>query len=328
MALPFELATTSLGFALLTRSLRELGVKAAGEAARVLGELSGGPVSLSGRTLPCVPAPGAGVTRLRLELTALPGTAVVEVEASLAAALLDRLSGGAGDPQPATDVTPLERAALELAVLSVIDAVAGLPEIESRLAPRLARTPCEPLTGLAIHLDVAFAGGTGRARLILPASAVRSLRRAEPPDGPGALAAVELSIRSGVAPLGPEDLDALEPGDVVLLDVPAGGRLRAVAPGGLTVAGSEAGDDLMIEEVRMADTSSECTLLLEVELARVPVTIGELVRLEPGSVLPLPIDRRGLVTLRVGERTFGRGELVDVEGAVGVRIDALLEVQR
>jgi type III secretion protein Q len=38
--------------------------------------------------------------------------------------------------------------------------------------------------------------------------------------------------------------------------------------------------------------------------------------------LPLAIDRRGLVTLRVGERAVARGELVDVEGVIGVRIVA------
>ena len=38
-------------------------------------------------------------------------------------------------------------------------------------------------------------------------------------------------------------------------------------------------------------------------------------RLGDGVVL-----RRGLVTLRLGDRPFGRGELVEIEGAVGVRV--------
>jgi type III secretion protein Q len=67
----------------------------------------------------------------------------------------------------------------------------------------------------------------------------------------------------------------------------------------------------------------EYPVALEVELARVPVTLGELARLEPGAVLPLPIDRRGMVVLKLGDRTFARGQLVDVEGAVGVRIDSI-----
>ena len=64
-------------------------------------------------------------------------------------------------------------------------------------------------------------------------------------------------------------------------------------------------------------------MVLEVELARVEVTLAELARLEPGATLPLALDRRGLVTLRAGERAIARGELVDVDGAVGVRVVSL-----
>jgi type III secretion protein Q len=62
---------------------------------------------------------------------------------------------------------------------------------------------------------------------------------------------------------------------------------------------------------------------LQVDLGSVAVPLRELARLEPGGVLPLPIDRSGLVTLRLGERALARGELVDLDGAVGVRIVAV-----
>jgi type III secretion protein Q len=70
----------------------------------------------------------------------------------------------------------------------------------------------------------------------------------------------------------------------------------------------------------VTDTGAAIPVLLEVELARVALPLAELARLEPGAVLPLAIDRRGLVTLRLGDREVARGELVDVDGAVGVRI--------
>jgi type III secretion protein Q len=70
----------------------------------------------------------------------------------------------------------------------------------------------------------------------------------------------------------------------------------------------------------MDDRLAEIPVTLEVELARVPLTLADLARLEPGSTLPLCLDQRGLVTLRLGERALARGELVDVDGAVGVRI--------
>jgi type III secretion system YscQ/HrcQ family protein len=78
-----------------------------------------------------------------------------------------------------------------------------------------------------------------------------------------------------------------------------------------------------VEETIMSGRHAQLPVMLEVELARVEVPLAELARLEPGAVLPLAIDRRGLVTLRAGERALARGELVDVEGAVGVRIVSL-----
>lgn len=325
MALPFEMPSVSAGFAQLTPAACGVGEKAALAASRAISSLTGGQVTITGRALPCVPAPAVGAVRLRVELTALPGTAALEVDAKLAAALLDRLVGAPGDPDPASEVTPLERAALDLAVLASLDAVAAVPEVEARLAPRLARLSCEPLGGLAVELSVTLGEVPGRARAILPPAAVRALGAATTASLPAAGIGLELSLRGGSAPLTLEDLRTLEPGDVVLLDRSPAARLSAVAPGGLRLEGIETDGNLHIEEIRMPDTSSNYPVALEVELARVPVTLGDLARLEPGAVLPLPIDRRGLVALKLGERTIGRGQLVDVEGAVGVRIDSLTE---
>ncbi len=64
-------------------------------------------------------------------------------------------------------------------------------------------------------------------------------------------------------------------------------------------------------------------MTLEVELCRVELPLAELARLAPGAVLPLAIDRRGRVTLRAGEQAVARGELVEVDGALGVRVEVL-----
>ncbi|HSM93693.1 MAG TPA: FliM/FliN family flagellar motor switch protein [Anaeromyxobacteraceae bacterium] len=329
MPLPFELPSVSRGFALLSPGAREIGLRAAGEVSRALATLTGGAVSLSAEPRPGVPAPGAAMSRLRVELAALPGTATLEVEAALAVALLDRLCGGPGLPAPATSATPLERAAVELATLSALAAVTSLPEVESRLAPRLSRQAGEPLGGLAIDLSIALGEGAqaGRARLVLPHAAVRALDTGAPEGAPACALPLELSLRGGAAPLEREELAALAPGDVVLLDPPAPGRLTAVAPGGLRLVGAESEDGLLVEEIQMPESSSAAAwpIAVEVELARVPITLGELARLSPGGVLPLPIDRRGLVALKVGERTIAHGQLVDVEGGLGVRIDSLVE---
>lgn len=325
MVLPFDMPAISRGFALLTPAARDLGDRAALQAARAIGALTGGDVTVTGRALPCIPAPCAGTERVRIELTALPGTAAIEVDARLAVALLDRLAGGPGAAEPASSVTPLERSALELALLAALDGLSTLPDVEERLAPRLARPAGEPAPGLAVDLAIAVGAHAGHARLTLPPAAVSALGRYGPPSPAAGALPLELSLRGGAAPLLHEELAALSPGDVLLFDPPPPGRLTAVAPGGLRVVGAASDGGLLVEEIQMPDPSSEWPITLEVELARVPVTLGELARLEPGSILPLPIDRRGTVALKLGDRTIGRGQLVDVEGAVGVRIDTLVE---
>ena len=64
---------------------------------------------------------------------------------------------------------------------------------------------------------------------------------------------------------------------------------------------------------------------LEVELARVPLALGELSTLAPGAIVPLRISVGDPVFLRAGDRRIARAELVELEGEVAARILDLLE---
>jgi flagellar motor switch/type III secretory pathway protein FliN len=57
-----------------------------------------------------------------------------------------------------------------------------------------------------------------------------------------------------------------------------------------------------------------------VELARQPMTLGALAALSEGQVLPLVQARPGEATLRAGDQILARGELVEVEGALALRV--------
>ncbi|HEX9243568.1 MAG TPA: FliM/FliN family flagellar motor switch protein, partial [Anaeromyxobacter sp.] len=319
MALPFDLPAVSRGFAALGPAAREQGGRALAAAAASLSALLGREVTLAARTCPCAPAPRATAARVGVDLCAVPAAGLLEVEPRLVVALVDALAGGPGDGAGATALTPVEASALELFALAALDGACSVPGLEDALAPRLARGAAEPGSALDIELELRAGPVQGRARLLVPASALRALGAAAP--SPPALAVgIPASLRSGGAPLTAEELRALAPGDVVLLDEP-GGRLDAlVLPGGACVRGRIEGDALHVEEVTVLEPNALLPIRLEVELARVEVPLAELARLEPGSVLALHIDRRGLVVLRVGERAIGRGELVDVDGAIGVRV--------
>lgn len=60
------------------------------------------------------------------------------------------------------------------------------------------------------------------------------------------------------------------------------------------------------------------------EIGRLALRGDEVMGLAPGSVLPLGERRRSLITLRVGGRAWARGELVNVDNDIGVRITELL----
>lgn len=320
MALPFGLPAVSRGHAELTSASRRLGAAVAEAAARALSDLVGAEVSVNGRPVPGRAWPRPAAARIAVDLPALPGTAILEVEPALVVRLVDRMAGGDGAPALAAALTPVEATALELLALAALDGACAAEAVEERLAPRLARAAPEPAGALAIELEVAAGPARGRARLLLPPAAVRALRGPAELDRP---IPVPGSLRRGSAALTAAELDALEPGDVLVVDPPADGRDALVLPGGLRALGRIDGEGFHVEETEMVERHAQLPVTLEVELARVDVPLAEVARLEPGSVLALNLDRRGLVALRMGERAVARGELVDVEGAVGVRILSL-----
>lgn len=322
MPLPFQLPTLSSGFATLTPSARRLGVDVAAAAAEALREVLDTPVALLGRASPGPAWPRTPAARLAIDLDALPALATLEVEPSLVVRLLDRLAGGEGSAPGASALTPLEQAAFELLTLLALEAACSVTGVEQALRPRLARAAPDAAAGaLGVELELVTGTIRGRARLLLPVAAVRAL-------GAGAEAAesplrLPISVRRGTASLLPEELEGLEPGDVVLVQDPADGREALVLPGGFRAAGHLCPDGFHCEVTSMTTRTAQIPVTLEVELCRVEVPLGELARLAPGAVLPLCVDRSGQVTLRAGERTMARGELVEVDGAVGVRIASL-----
>jgi type III secretion protein Q len=319
--LPFDLPVLSRGFAALGPAARGAGGRAAQAASASLAALLGCEVSVRGRAGPGVATVRPTCAGVDLSLTALPDAARLEVEAGLVVAVVAALAGAAAAPG-ATTLTPVERATLELLALAAVEGACGVDAVEALLAPRLARDLEPPRSALAVELDLAAGPVRGRGRLLLPASAVSALGGATA-AGAGLTVRVPASVRSGAATLAPAELAAIAEGDVVLLDPAARGGDALVLPGGARIRGRIEDGGFQVEEVAVDERTSQLPIRLEIELARVELPLSELARLEPGAVLPLGLDRRGLVTLRVGERAVGRGELVDVDGAVGVRVLSL-----
>ena len=60
------------------------------------------------------------------------------------------------------------------------------------------------------------------------------------------------------------------------------------------------------------------------EIGRLPMRGDEVMGLVAGTVVALGERRRDMITLRVGGRAWARGELVNVDDQLGVRITELL----
>ena len=78
------------------------------------------------------------------------------------------------------------------------------------------------------------------------------------------------------------------------------------------------------EDGAPAADPDELPVLLTFEVGRLAIELGQLRRFGPGSVIELP-RRHPLVEIAAHGRRVGEGELVEVDGAVGVRITRLFD---
>lgn len=83
------------------------------------------------------------------------------------------------------------------------------------------------------------------------------------------------------------------------------------------------GDALDANKPEGSDLLADIPLQLAVELARVPVTADEVVAMKVGQVIELHRSPGEPVELSVNGKVVARGELVEVEGQLGVRVLSL-----
>ncbi|HVP62832.1 MAG TPA: FliM/FliN family flagellar motor switch protein [Myxococcaceae bacterium] len=325
-------------------------------AARALTAALGVEVQLTVRMADTPAVPGRALGHATLFCAAAlggPGAeAVLELDPRLAVALAAQRTGGPGPDVPVLAVTRLERALLAELLLGVLAAMREVGAAEARWRPRLVdvgggRADAERRLGsrpsLLLELGVECAALRGRAVLHLPELALRAVALAvpehRPPAGPVASRAqISFSPRVRCGGVWAHELAAL-PGSAVVLPgahlvdgalhgplalVRPGAVLKgAVSPEGFRHAGAEL--PALSQEVTHVDPAlSELPVELEVELARVPLSLAEVSALQPGAIVPLHVSAGDPVFLRAGDRRIARAELVEVESEVAARVLELL----
>ena len=290
----------------------------------------------------------------------LPGgrAALVVVEAALAGKLA-RAALGLEEPELAAPrpLTLAEEGALEFLVAALCGAdVAQVSGVvgEAAVAAFVGAHADGWLAVAQAH--VASPVGAGWARLLVPdvarlgALPLRSIAAIEAGSWRLMDATVPLRLEVGRTAVARSDLAGLGAGDVILFerfgvrDARGGPVTLRLGRGGFGARLD--GDALTIEEQfrlnrgvssmefdpsQKGEAASADQLLRELpvevvcELGRVTMSGRELIELRPGAVIPAGRPLSGPVDLTVGGRVVARGELVDVEGEIGVRITQLNE---
>lgn len=257
------------------------------------------------------------------------GFAVV-LDGALAARLAARVLGDEAPELPAPrGATPAEKGVLAFLVAAALDASGAdglaVEGAVDDLAAVAALLPDPWVIGVDAHVRVGDV--VGAARVLAPESLVCA---PPPPPAPADLSRLDgvelaLTIAAGAARLPARDVAALAPRDVVVLDGARRGRVRLrVASGGgfeaaladhaLTILGPYAGD------APMPTDPADLPVDLVCRLGEVRLNARELLELGPGAVIPLGRPLGSPVELVAGGKVVARGELVDVEGELGVRV--------
>jgi flagellar motor switch/type III secretory pathway protein FliN len=182
---------------------------------------------------------------------------------------------------------------------------------------------------LSAELAVTVGDRQAPAWIVASAEAIQRMPRRPAPDG--LAIEVEVAVEVGRVSVTHASLAALERRDVVIcrreeprLSVARGGFPVALGDwrgGGLRVevTGPYRAQGANMDPVLAADLPVELAL----ELGRVKKSAAEVLALAPGAVIALDRPVAALVDLVAGGRVVARGELVDVDGAIGVRVTEL-----
>ena len=280
----------------------------------------------------------------------------IELDPRLALCIVDRALGGTGGREIAPPLTPLSEVAR--GVLAYVGARAIHATGSTAHRVRTVVTSGAALASaigdkgsLVWPASLAIGDDSGVVRVWIPEPALVSAPSRAWRVTSDALSAlsIAMAVEVGGARLTIGELASLVPGDVVVLDhasvaLSAGqltgtGTVRAVGATRtrwqVTIAGGQARVDgrARNEERQMTrdatkaertadaiDLVGDAPIELRVEIARVSLPLEDLAKLTPGEVVTTGRLLGAEVVLRAADQIIATGELVDVDGEIGVRV--------
>lgn len=133
-------------------------------------------------------------------------------------------------------------------------------------------------------------------------------------EGSGRIAFGGKAAQAIFLPSGGLQIDSIEPGE----DASASANYRHEENGNMNMQAIQAPDD-------EATSLDEYSVTLDFEVGKLHMTFGELRTLCAGTVLSITGGSPAHVAIRAGGRLLGRGEIVEVDGQLGIRVTHWLE---
>jgi hypothetical protein len=290
-------------------------------ADRRLGRLCGGAVrviALRSGARPIRDAIAACEVRIDGEAVAIeaPGAAVRR--------LAQRVLGGPDELAAPRPLSAIERALLALAVAAALEDLGVAGE-----AWPIDRVPDAGALAFEIVLDVAGVPTT------IVAHVPRALVVRVPPERPLAAwssrVVFDMPIVLGRCAIAARALAALALRDVITLERAAGDAELVVGAGAIGIAAARGAVEATVATgyvSRDMALPDDAHLELAVVLGTTRMTLRQLAELARGQIVPLGRPLAGPFELRAGGQLVGRGELVDIDGELGVRVTSLGDEQR
>ena len=235
-------------------------------------------------------------------------------------------------PRPLTDV---EQSLWVLLVAAAVEDLGIDGEVWATADPAIENREPEPgirILGsgslFPILLEARFANRQCTIELRVPSA----LLLAAPPPRPLPAwvdASIEAPVVVGRCQLGPEDLARLGRRSVITLDRAVAAAELVVLDGAIGLAADPA--DPLVARVateyvpRAMALPDDARVELTVGLGTARLSLRQVMGLAVGEVLPLGRPLAGPFDIRAAGKLIGQGELVDVDGELGVRIVSLAQ---
>ena len=283
----------------------------------------------------------------RLSTGPLHTIAAVELDPVLANCIVDRALGGEAEDVPPHTVEPLTETAKGVLGYLLAQILAEHGPSPWRLASIVTTTAAMSAVmhdrGQMIWpLQLELGDQKGFARVWIPFDAAAGLpRKAVPTDG-ASKAEVTLSAACGRASLSASEWSSVVAGDAITLDETWPSRILVAPVTGkgprIWCTNEERGlvvhtiEPTLEDEIatggsmtepqtdELIDKVGDIPVEITVEVARFRLPIGELAALSAGEVLLSGKHGGQEVTLRAGERSIAKGELVEVDGEIAVKL--------